>query len=168
MSTSGADDERWRAPSPRLPGQAPEPVDAPRVVNISCALWAVAAVLLVLGFGLTLLDKDAVVAELVASAESEQVTASAISEGTETALWVLFVGAIAYAGLIGLFAYKAREGTRSARTVLTVLAGLLVATQFVLFPNWVTVLSAVVAAAALLLMYLPSVAEHYPKVPKSL
>lgn len=172
MSTPGADDEQRRvegfSPSPRLPGEAPEPVRAPTPVNVSCGLWAAAAVLLVAGAVLTLLSKDQVIAEFVGRAQRGDVPAEQIAAGATTLLWVLLIGAITYAGLIGLFAYKAREGTRSARSVLTGLGAVLVLGQFVLFPNVLTVAAALAAVAALVLMYLPSVAEHYPRVPKSL
>lgn len=145
-----------------------EPVQAPTVVNVSCGLWGASAVLLIVGFVITLLSKEQIVADLVARAGMDQLPHEQVVEGTETLLWVLLVGAIAYAGLMGLFAYKAREGTRSARSVLAVLTVLLLVTQFVLFPNVVTVASGLLAVAALVLMCLPQVAHHYPRVPKSL
>ena len=172
MSTPGADDDQRRAegysPSPRLPGERHEPVHAPAAVNVACGLWAAAAVLLIAGAVLTLLNKEQIVAEFVGRAQSRRIPAEEIAEGATTALWGLLIGAIAYAGLIGLFAYKAREGTRSARSVLAGLGAVLILGQFVLFPNILTVASALAAVAALVLMYLPSVAEHYPRLPKSL
>lgn len=172
MSTPGADDEQRRAdgysPAPRPLGEQHEPVYAPTAVNVAAGLWAAAAVLLIAGAVLTLLNKEQIVAEFVGRAQGRRIPAEQIADGAGMALWVLLIGAIAYAGLIGLFAYKAREGTRSARSVLTGLAAVLVLGQFVLFPNILTVAAALAAVAALVLMYLPSVAEHYPRVPKSL
>lgn len=152
-----------------IPGQRDnEPVHAPTLVNVSCGLWGSAAVLLIAGFVVTLLSKEQITAELLSRAGVSGLPREQVVEGTENLLWLLLVGAVAYAGLMGLFAYKAREGTRSARNVLSVLAILLLATQFLLFPNVVTVIAAVVAVAALVLMYLPQVAHHYPRVPRSL
>lgn len=172
MSTPGADDERRRAdgfpPEPRPPGSGPKPVRAPMIVNVSCGLWAVTAILIIFGFVVTLLSKDQIVTQLVQQVDGGRKARETISEGTTSLLWMLFVAAVAFAGLIGLFAYKAREGTRSARSVLTVLTGIMIVTQFVLFPNIVTIMACLVALAALVLMYLPSVAGHYPRIPKTL
>lgn len=178
MSIPGADDEQrdsdGSSPSPGDsgpyydPGPHHEAVHAPTPVNVSCGLWGLAGVLLIVGFVLNLLSQDRIVADVMAQGGNEELSGERVAEGVSTAVWGLFIAAVAYAGLLGLFAYKAREGTRSARSVLTALTAVLVLAQFALFPNTVTVLATVVAAAALVLMYLPSVAAHFPRVPKSL
>lgn len=177
MSTPGPEDEQRggddipAAPSdPELfdPGPHHEPVYAPTPVNVSCGLWGVAGVLLIAGFVMTLLEQDRIVADLMARGGDEDLSAERVAGGVSMVVWGLLIGAVAYAVLFGLFAYKAREGTRSARTVLTVLTAVLVLAQFTLFPNTITVSATVVAALALVLMYLPSVAHHFPRIPKSL
>lgn len=142
-------------------------VVAPKPVNVSFGLWLCAGVLLIAGFVVTLAGKDQIIADLVAENTTETITADKIASGTTTALWVLLVGAITYAVLMALFAYKAREGTRSARTVLTVLTAILVIAQLALFPNLVTLASSLVALAAMVLLYLPSVAGYFPRLPRS-
>ena len=67
-----------------------------------------------------------------------------------------------------LFAYKAREGTRSARTVLTGLAVLSVLFQLLFLQGLFADVSALLLVIALVLLYLPRVAEYFPKVGKKL
>jgi len=176
MSIPGADDDEGTGPTvpeglswtPADPGPHHEPVHAPTPVNVSCGLWGVAGVLLIGGFVLTVSHQDRIVADFMASAGEQDISRAQLADGISTAVWGLLIGAVAYAGLLGLFAYKAREGTRSARSVLTGLTVVLVLSQFVLFPNTVTVMACVVAVVAVVLLYLPSVATHFPRVPKAL
>lgn len=150
------------------PGPHHEPVYAPTPVNVSCGLWGVASVFLIAGFALTVVRQDRIVADFAARDTAAAVSTEQLADGVTTAVWGLLIGAVAYAGLLALFAYKAREGTRSARSVLTVLTVALLLAQFVLFPNTLTVLACGVAVVALVLLYLPSVALHFPRIPKSL
>src|SRR5699024_9331838 len=124
--------------------------------------WGVAGVLLIGGFVLTGLQQDRIVADFMASSGEQDISRAQLADGISTAVWGLLIGAIAYAGLLGLFAYKAREGTRSARSVLTGLTVVLVLAQFGLFPNAVTVLAFLVSVVAFVFLYLTRVASHLP------
>ncbi|SFQ65538.1 hypothetical protein SAMN05421810_111212 [Amycolatopsis arida] len=173
MSTpEESDDERrarGRAPEPRLPGDPPATVDPPTPVNVAFGLWIASGLVMVIGYLVVLMNKEAVIAELVRQTRDARITEEQIASGTTTFLWAIFIGAMAFAGLFALFGYKAREGTRSARTVLTVLAAVTIVFQFTLFGHrLIASLSALLAIIALVLMYLPSVRDYFPKVPKSL
>lgn len=165
-----SDERRRKAglpPEPRPPGEKREPVNPPAPVKVSVALWGLAGLLLAGGFGYTLSAKEEVIRALI-DMNDPRVTPEQIREGTESFLWVLFIGALVFAILYWLFAYKAREGTRSARTILTVLAVITLVFQMVLFSNLFTLASAFFAAVAVVLMYLPNVSYYFPKVPKTL
>jgi hypothetical protein len=160
-------------PSPRI-GGAGQRSRAPKPVEVSFALWVISAVVLALGFGLLLGDSDGVTERLIAGNPDPQVTADAIAAGVATLLWTLFIGGVVFGALFVLFAYKAREGTRSARSVLTVLVVVLAVFQWVIVTDMagavaagVIALAIVLACIAVVLMYLPSVAGYFPPLPRT-
>lgn len=167
----GETDDQRRArglpPAPRFAGGERPAVDPPNPVKVSFVLWIVAGLVLAFGFGLTVTAKQEVIDTLVRMNNDPRISDEQIASGTGTLLWVLFIGAIVLAILFALFAYKAREGTRSARAVLTVLAAFTLIFQVVLFSNLYTLAAALFAIVAAALMYLPSVAPYFPKVGKS-
>lgn len=173
MSDADETDDQRRArglpPAPSLPGDERPKVNPPTPVKVSFALFLVAGLVLIAGFGLTLTAKQEIIDTLVEMNNDEQrISNEQIASGTTTLLWTLLFGAVVFAVLFALFAYKAREGTRSARTVLTVLAVVLLLFQLLLFSNLVTLAAAFLALVATALLYLPTVQDYYPKVPKSL
>lgn len=94
-----------------------------------------------------------------------QYPAEQVASGTTTFLVVVLIGAVSFAILYVLFAYKARQGTRSARTVLTVFFAIALVFQFTLglFQLVLALLAMLVALIALILMYLPGVRPYFPK-----
>jgi hypothetical protein len=162
---------KGRSPDPVLPGQAAPVVNPPAQVKVSFWLWIAAGVVVIVGQAYTLLIKDQLVTELVKQNQQgtgQKVAPDQIASGTNTLVWLLLIGAVVFAVLLGLFAWKAREGTRSARSVLTGLAIVCVLFQIVIFYNFFTLIAAFVLLIALVLMYLPSVANYFPKVGKKL
>ncbi|WUV60381.1 hypothetical protein OG371_18275 [Amycolatopsis sp. NBC_01480] len=160
-----------RSPDPVLPGQSAPVVNPPTPVKVSFWLWIAAGVVVIIGQAYTLLIKDQLITELVKQNQQgtgQKVAPDQIASGTNTLVWLLLIGAVVFAVLLGLFAWKAREGTRSARSVLTGLAIVCVLFQIVIFYNFFTLIAAFVLLIALVLMYLPSVASYFPKVGKKL
>ena len=160
-----------RSPDPVLPGQFAPAVNPPVQVKVSFWLWIAAGVVVIIGQAYTLLIKDQLITELVKQNQQgtgQKVAPDQIASGTNTLVWLLLIGAVVFAVLLGLFAWKAREGTRSARSVLTGLAIVCVLFQIVIFYNFFTLIAAFLLLIALVLMYLPSVAEYFPKVGKKL
>ncbi|MFE0028142.1 hypothetical protein [Amycolatopsis sp. NPDC059021] len=169
------DDERrkrGRAPDPVLPGQQTPTYTVPTPVNVSVGLWILSGLLLVAGQVALLLLKQQLIDAIVkttneAKTSGPKPTPADIAAGTTTLLWTLFVGSLVFALLVALFAYKARQGTRSARSVLTGLAIFEAVFQLAFFRDGLSLfmlLSLLLAVIALVLMYLPSVAAYFPKV----
>ncbi|HKN53234.1 MAG TPA: hypothetical protein VJX66_12065 [Amycolatopsis sp.] len=171
--TGLTDDERrklGRAPDPVLPGQVVPKVTPPRPVAISFWVWLAASVVIVAGQIYTVLNKQAIIDDLTKRTREtgKQFDPAQLASGTTTLIWTLFVGGVVFAALLMLFAYKAREGTRSARTVLTGLAVLSVLFQLLFLQGLFADVSALLLVIALVLLYLPRVAEYFPKVGKKL
>ncbi|RSN58430.1 hypothetical protein DMH01_20405 [Amycolatopsis sp. WAC 04182] len=177
--TDETDDERRKrgmSPDPILPGQKPPKITVPKPVAISFWLWILAGVVLVAGQIALLVLKDELTEGILKQIRENPVPGqpadpAQVASGVNTLLWMLFGGALTFAVLFALFAYKAREGTRSARTVLTVGAVFLVLVELLILRGSLNVfllVSTLLVAIALVLMYLPSVSDHFPKVGRTL
>jgi len=166
--TGLTDDERrkrGRAPDPVLPGEVAPKASPPSTVAVSFWLWIAAGALLILGKVQLLLQKQSITAHYIENNKDARVTNDVITAGVPRLLWFLLIATIIFVLLFALFAYKAREGTRSARTVLTVLPVVLVLLLLALAPGlpFFSLAGILLASAALVLMYLPSVASYFPK-----
>lgn len=171
--------EREAAGLPPLSSDKRE-VNPPALVHYSFLLWILAALVLVAGFVMMVANQREITAQLLDSYEQARragdpittrkgVTPANIAEGVPGLLWLFAAGAFMFAGLFVLFAYKAREGTRSARTVL--LALLTAMLVFVIgmpdeFVNFVQFIAVGIGLSALLLLFLPSVSGYFPKLPR--
>ncbi|WP_134712400.1 hypothetical protein [Saccharomonospora xinjiangensis] len=160
-------DEARRArglpPEPSIPGKAPS-VRPPKPVSVAFWLYVLAGLVLIAAFGYTLTQQETVAQALIDLNTTENLDEEQIRTGVSTLLWTLFVGAVVFAVLFALFGWKAREGARSARTILTVLAAITLLLQVLLFPTSVPMLAAsFLAVVATALLYLPSVTGYFPR-----
>jgi hypothetical protein len=164
------DDERRAAGlSPNmLPGRASRGALAPTSVKVSFWLWVAGAVVLILSQAYYLLIQDQVIDSYVARNTDVTITKEQWTASVPVLLWVVFIAAVVFSALLVLFAYKAREGTRSARSVLTVLAILTTLFYALIFVTAYAILAVLLFLIALLLMYLPSVHGYFPRVGRKL
>jgi hypothetical protein len=165
------DDERRAAglsPKTSFPGQAAPKFRGPWLVNI--AFWllisGVAVLLLSQIYYLTVQDK--VVDTAVSLNKNPKITADQLRQSVPIQLWVAFIAAVVFGLLIALFAYKAREGTRSARTVVTVLCVLTALFFFAIFSSLFAVFAILLFVIAVVMLYLPAVNPYFPKVGRKL
>ena len=143
----------------------PAPVDPPKPVQASFWLWVTSGVVFIVGYAIIFVARGRIIDNLIKSNTNKSVTADQIRSGTTVLLAVLLVGAVSFAALYVLFAYKARQGTRSARTVLTVLMAITLVFQVLLqFASVITLVATLIGLVALVLMYLPKVTPYFPKV----
>jgi len=170
--------EREAIGLPPLSSDRRDRPDPPQVVRISVLLWVAAAIVTVAGFVLMLSSQRQIVAALLNAYEvarnagesiaNRNLSEADIAAGVPGLLWSLVVGSVMIAGLIGLFAYRVREGTRSARTALLTLTLVLLVFVFGMpgvFVNLVHVIGLALAVIALVLLYLPAAAEYLPRLP---
>ncbi|GHE97972.1 hypothetical protein GCM10017786_33550 [Amycolatopsis deserti] len=169
MTAGNESDDERRAqglpPAPSLPGDEVERPDPPKPVQVSVWLWVACGVLFVLGYLLLFLGRQVTIDRLVRENPNPQITPDRISDGLTVLFAVLLVGSVSFAALYVLFAWKARQGTRSARTILTVLIAITLIFQILLgFYTTVTLIATLLGLVALALMYIPSVQPYFPKV----
>jgi hypothetical protein len=165
------DDERrkmGRSPDPLMPGRPAPKVDPPGAVRASFWLWLAGGAVLIGGQVFTLAIKQQLIDALIRQSRErgQKVDEAAMANGATTAFWLLLGGSVVFALLIALFAYKAREGTRSARTVLTGFAVACVLFQLGIFYSVPSIIATLLLVIALVLMYLPSVTDYFPKAVK--
>ncbi|TNC28792.1 hypothetical protein FG385_04670 [Amycolatopsis alkalitolerans] len=152
-------------PAPKLPGEEPEPVAPPKPVEVSFWLWVTSGVVFIVGYAIIFFARDRIIDSVIKGNTSSAVNPDQIRSGTTVLLAVLLVGAVSFAAMYVLFAYKARQGTRSARTVLVFLMAITVLFQVALpFSSLVTLVATLVGLIALALLFLPKVTAYFPKV----
>lgn len=98
--------------------------------------------------------------------EAQKLNTKLSADGAESAvnslLWLYLVVVVALGAFLVLFAYKAMEGVRRARMMGLIITLLLVFFHFGLFGLPIGLLSALLAAVAIAMMYLPSTREYFP------
>ncbi|MFD2418416.1 hypothetical protein [Amycolatopsis pigmentata] len=153
-------------PAPGLPDETTTPAGPPPTpVRVSFWLWVASGVVFVVGYLIIFLARDRVIDQLVKNNTKTAVTPAQIANGTTVLLASLLVGAVSFAVLYVLFGWKAQQGTRSARTVLTVLMAITLVFQLVLqFASLITLLATLIGLVALALLYLPKTTGYFPKV----
>lgn len=143
--------------------QAPGPVKAAFILTIA------ASVVLLIGQVVTIFFKQQLVDQAVkATPAGRKLDMAQLESNATTLVWALFVGALCFSIIMVLFAYKAREGTRSARTVVTMLALLGLVFQLGLVRSVFSVVSSLLLVILVVLLYLPSTRDFFPKVGKQL
>ncbi|MGW4484064.1 hypothetical protein ACWEOE_09515 [Amycolatopsis sp. NPDC004368] len=157
-------------PAPPVPG-CPEQEDgkAPGPVKAAFILTIVASVVLLIGQVVTIVFKHQLVDQAVkATPPGRKLDMAQLESNANLLVWALFVGALCYGVIMVLFAYKAREGTRSARTVVTMLALLGLVFQLGLVRSVFSLVSSLLLVIVVVLLYLPSTRDYFPKVGKQL
>jgi hypothetical protein len=166
------DDERRSAglsPNALPAGKPSRGSLAPTPVKVSFWLWVAGTVVLILSQAYYLLIQNQVIDSYIARSTDVTITKEQWAASVPVLLWVVFVAAVVFGALMTLFAYKAREGTRSARSVVTVLAILTTLFYALFFVTPYALLAVLLFLIALLLMYIPtSVQTYFPKVGRKL
>ncbi|PKV92294.1 hypothetical protein ATK30_3090 [Amycolatopsis echigonensis] len=167
------DDERrkrGRAPDPMLPGESAPKAKPPLEVHAAFVLAIVGAVIVVVGQVVTFAFKQQLVDAMMKQPQKPGHPLT-LEEAQSTAnffVWSLLIGAVCFASLLVLFAWKAREGTRSARSIATLLAVLGIVFELGVTRSIFALAASLALVVMLILLYLPKVADYFPKVGKTL
>lgn len=189
--TSGNSDRDGTADEPAEPGESTEPTGPPRrkrkvegpelpswqtaprreeretplLVRYALYVWITAGVVGVVNAVMLLVNKQRVVEALIEANTTPEITEQQIADGTNAMLWLMVIVAVTFAILFGLFAYKAQQGTRRSRLMLTSLTLIVVVFYFfflsVLPGTFLGMLSAMLCIAGVVLLYVPKSAEFF-------
>lgn len=173
--------ERAAAGLPPLSSEGKRDIDPPPLVRAGVTAWLTTAAVLAIGFVLMILNMDDIAASQVDAYErgmragdkivtDREITAADVHNSTPGFVWFLAFGGMTIAVLIAVFAYRAREGTRSARSVLVALAVLIAAfdfglpSAFINFAHWAAL---IIAVGATVLLFLPAVDDYFARLPNT-
>lgn len=167
------DDERrkrGRAPDPVLPGETAPKAKPPLEVHAAFVLAIVATVIIVVGQAVVVVARQALVDAIMKQPQQpgHSLTLEQAQSTANFFVWAMLIGALCFGGLLVLFTWKTREGTRSARTIATLLAALCIVFELGVVRNIYALASSLALVAMLILLYLPKVADYFPKVGKKL
>lgn len=149
-------DEALRAQAKRRFEEPP-----PRMLRFSFYFFLGAGILWVITGVLLLVNKQGYIDALIADKNnklSPQQTATSVGQ----LLWFYIIIAVVFAAFIGLFAYKATQGTRRARALVTIFAAILVFFHLILFRSQPGLLIAMFALVGLFLLWSRSARSYFP------
>ena len=132
-----------------------EPVERPPVVRYAFVVWVLAGVSGVVNGIVMLANKQQLIDRWIKTRQPD-ITDEQIASGASTLLWMFLIAAVVFAVMFTLSAYKAQDGIRRARLMLTVLCLITVAFYTLVLPTALGVLTALLSAAGTVLLYLPA------------
>lgn len=135
--------------------EAPPVSQRPATVRYAFIVWVLAGIIAVAN-GVVLLANKQRLVEVWTRTKAPGVTDEQVASGANTLLWTFLVGAVVFGALFALFAYKAQDGVRRARVVLSVLCVVTVAFYLLILPTTLGLMVALLAVAATVLLFLPA------------
>jgi peptidoglycan/LPS O-acetylase OafA/YrhL len=131
------------------------------MVRYAFVVWVLAGMVGILNAVLLLVFKQDLIDTAIKNKKDPKITNEQIINGTNTLLWMFLVGAVVFAALFTLFSYKAQDGARRARLLLTMLCLVTVAFYFLVLRTTFGLMTALLALAATVLLYTPKAAEYF-------
>jgi hypothetical protein len=133
----------------------------PAVVRYAVIVWVTAGAVGVLNGLLLLLNKGALTDLYVNANRDPNITNDQIARRVTTSVWAILVISVVLAVLFTLSAYKAQDGARRARLMLTLLCVIVVVFYNLLVQTPAGLLSGLLALAGAVLLYLPKANEYF-------
>ncbi|HEV8555231.1 MAG TPA: hypothetical protein VGR06_02385 [Actinophytocola sp.] len=141
---------------------AAQPYQAkPAPVRYAFVVWVLAGVLSIVNAVILLLNKQELIDFSIQQNRNPNITNEQIASGATTLLWMFLIAAVVFALFFTLFAYKAQNGARRARLLLTMLCLVTVAFYFFVLRTIPGLTVALLCLAATVLMYLPKANEFF-------
>jgi hypothetical protein len=135
---------------------------APRTLRISFYFFVVAGVIWLASMVISLIYKQDIIDAQVDASKDTDLTPDQIANGVTQILWIVTIAALTFTVFLALFGYKATEGTRRARTLVTIVATVLVLFHLLLNGTPPGILSAMFAIVGLALLWSPSARRYFP------
>lgn len=158
MTKPGNSDAGDETPEAKRLGGKPMPA----VVRWGFFVIIAAVAVGVLGAIYLLLNKDALVDSQLRLEGAEEITRAEAEQVVSNALWILIVINVIFGAFQTLFAYKAREGVRRARLLVTIVTVLVVVFHYLLVPTLFGQLAGLLGAIGVAMLFLPPARGFYP------
>jgi hypothetical protein len=134
----------------------------PRMLKFSFYFFLAAGLVWLISMIVTLVLKDQIIVGEVDRNKNPDLTPDQIASGVSQILWVVTIAAVTFAVFLGLFGYKATEGTRRARTLVTIVATVMILFHLLLNGTVFGILSAFLALLGLALLWSPTARTYFP------
>lgn len=134
----------------------------PRTLRFSFYFFTAAGLIWLLSMVASLIYKQDIINNEIKRNQNPKITPDQIAGAVNQILWIVTVAALAFTIFLGLFGWKATEGTRRARTLVTIFAVMLVLFQLLLNGTQFGVLSAMFAFVGLFLLWSRSARKYFP------
>lgn len=164
-ATSAKKKARPVMPTAREAAAATGDRPVPSVIRWGFYVIVLAVVVGVVGAIYLMLNKDTLVDNQLALEGAEKITRAEAERVVSNALWTLIIINVIFGAFQALFAYKAREGQRKARMLVTIATVLVVFFHYLLVPTLFGQLAGLLAAIGCALLYLPQGRGFYPPRP---
>lgn len=134
----------------------------PRTLRFSLYFFVAAGGIWLLSMVASLIYKQDIINNEIKRNTNPKITPEQISGAVNQILWIVTIAALAFTIFLALFGYKATEGTRRARTLVTIFAVMLVLFHLLLNGTQLGILSAMFALVGLALLWSPSARRYFP------
>jgi hypothetical protein len=135
--------------------------ERPAPVRYAFIVWILAGAFSVLNSSLMLVNKQDLIDYSIKQNRNPSISNEQIARGANTLLWMFLVAAVVFAVLFTLFAYKAQDGIRRARLMLTMLCILTVVFYFFVLRTVPGLMVALLSLIATVLLYTPRANAYF-------
>jgi hypothetical protein len=150
-------DQARRAQSKRRFEEPP-----PRTLHLSFYFFTAAGLIWLANAVQYLVYKQEIIDQQVELNQNPDITPQQINDALTQIIWIMLIAAVAFTVFLGLFGYKATEGTRRARTLVTIFAVILVFFHIMFNLTQLGILSALLGLVALSLLWSRSSRAYFP------
>jgi hypothetical protein len=134
----------------------------PRMLRFSFYFFTAAGLVWLGSMILSLFYKQQIIDAQVKANKDPKITPEQLASAVNQILWIVTIAALAFTIFLALFGYKATEGTRRGRTLVTIFAVILVIFHLFLNGTQLGILSAMFALIGLGLLWAPSSRAYFP------
>jgi hypothetical protein len=135
---------------------------APRTLRISFYFFVASGLIWLASMVISLIYKQDIIDAQIEASKGTDLTPDQIANGVTQILWIVTIAALTFTVFLGLFGYKATEGTRRARTLVTIFGTVLVLFHLLLNGTPPGILSAMFCLVGLALLWSPSARKYFP------
>lgn len=135
---------------------------APRTLRFSFYFFTCSGLVWLVSMIASLIFKQDIIDAQIKNNTNTKITPDQISGAVTQILWIVTVAALAFTVMLALFGYKATEGTRRARTLVTIFSTILILFHLLLNGTQLGIFSALLSLIGLALLWSPSARAYFP------
>lgn len=135
---------------------------APLTLRLSLYFFVASGVVWLISTIAAVVLKQTIIDDEIKRSKSPDLTPDQIASGITQILWILLVASVTFTVFLALFGYKATEGTRRARTLVTIVSTIMVLFHLLLNGTIPGILSAFLGLVALALLWSPPARAYFP------